>query len=76
MPKHTNFGFRKDITKMIKEWVPSYLRWPGGNYISGYKWINGVGDKNYRLPFYDFALHQWENNDVGTDEFMQWCELI
>ena len=48
MPKHTNFGFRKDITKMIKEWVPSYLRWPGGNYLSGYKWINGVGDKNYR----------------------------
>ena len=76
MPKHTNFGFRKDITKMIKEWVPSYLRWPGGNYLSGYKWINGVGDKNYRLPFYDFAWHQWENNDVGTDEFMQWCELI
>ena len=76
MPKNTNFGFREDITKLIKEWVPSYLRWPGGNYLSGYKWINGVGDKNYRLPFYDFAWYQWENNDVGTDEFMQWCELI
>jgi alpha-N-arabinofuranosidase len=68
MPKNTNFGFRQDITKLIKEWVPSYL--------SGYKWINGVGDRNYRLPFYDFAWYQWENNDVGTDEFMQWCELI
>jgi alpha-N-arabinofuranosidase len=76
MPKNTNFGFRQDITKLIKEWVPSYLRWPGGNYLSGYKWINGVGDRNYRLPFYDFAWYQWENNDVGTDEFMQWCELI
>ena len=76
MPKNTNFGFRKDITKVIKEWVPSYLRWPGGNYLSGYNWINGVGDKNYRLPFYDFAWYQWENNDVGTDEFMQWCEYI
>ena len=76
MPKNNNFGFRQDITKLIKEWVPSYLRWPGGNYLSGYKWINGVGDRNYRLPFYDFAWYQWENNDVGTDEFMQWCELI
>ena len=76
MPKNTNFGFRQDITELIKEWVPSYLRWPGGNYLSGYKWINGVGDRNYRLPFYDFAWYQWENNDVGTDEFMQWCELI
>ncbi len=76
MPKNTIFGFRKDITKLIKEWVPSYLRWPGGNYLSGYNWINGIGDKNYRLPFYDFAWYEWENNDVGTDEFMQWCEYI
>ena len=76
MPKNTIFGFRKDITKLIKEWVPSYLRWPGGNYLSGYNWINGIGDKNYRLPFYDFAWYTWENNDVGTDEFMQWCEYI
>jgi alpha-L-arabinofuranosidase len=76
MPKITDFGFRKDITKVIKDWVPSYIRWPGGNYLSGYNWINGIGDKNYRLPFYDFAWHQWENNDVGSDEFMQWCELI
>ena len=75
-PKNTNFGFRKDITKLIKEWVPSYLRWPGGNYLSGYNWINGIGDKNYRLPFYDYAWYEWENNDVGTDEFMQWCEYI
>ena len=76
MPKNTIFGFRKDITKLIKEWIPSYLRWPGGNYLSGYNWINGIGDKNYRLPFYDFAWYEWENNDVGTDEFMQWCEYI
>ena len=76
MPKNTIFGFRKDITKLIKEWVPSYLRWPGGNYLSGYNWINGVGNKNYRLPFYDYAWYEWENNDVGTDEFMQWCEIV
>lgn len=76
MPKSTIYGFRKDITKLIKEWVPSYLRWPGGNYLSGYNWIHGIGDKNYRLPFYDFAWYEWENNDVGTDEFMQWCEYI
>ena len=76
MPKSTIYGFRKDITKLIKEWVPNYLRWPGGNYLSGYNWIHGIGDKNYRLPFYDFAWYEWENNDVGTDEFMQWCEYI
>jgi alpha-N-arabinofuranosidase len=51
MPKNTNFGFRKDVTKLIQQWLPSYIRWPGGNYLSGYNWINGIGDKNYRLPF-------------------------
>ena len=76
MPKDTIFGFRKDISEMIKKWRPSYIRWPGGNFLSGYNWINGIGNKNYRLPYYDFAWHSWESNDVGTDEFMQWCEYI
>ena len=35
MPRDTIHGFRKDITKMIKEWTPSYIRWPGGNFLSG-----------------------------------------
>lgn len=76
MPKNTIFGFRKDITEMIKEWKPSYIRWPGGNFLSGYNWQNGVGKKDYRLPYYDHAWYQWEYNDVGTDEFMKWCEYI
>ena len=76
MPKNTIFGFRKDVTKLIQQWLPSYIRWPGGNYLSGYNWFNGVGNKNYRLPFYDYAWYEWENNDVGTDEFMQWCEIV
>ena len=76
MPKDTIFGFRKDISEMIKKWRPSYIRWPGGNFLSGYNWKNGIGNKNYRLPYYDFAWYSWENNDVGTDEFMQWCEYI
>ena len=76
MPKNTIFGFRKDVTKLIQQWLPSYIRWPGGNYLSGSNWFNGVGNKNYRLPFYDYAWYEWENNDVGTDEFMQWCEIV
>jgi len=76
MPINTIFGFRKDISKIIKEWKPSYIRWPGGNFLSGYDWINGIGDKNYRLPYYDYAWYQWEYNDVGTDEFMKWCNYI
>jgi len=76
MPKNTVFGFRKDITEMIKDWTPSYIRWPGGNFLSGYHWQNGIGNKNTRLPYYDHAWYQWEDNDVGTDEFMKWCEYI
>ena len=76
MPKSTIFGFRKDISKMIKEWQPSYIRWPGGNFLSGYDWLNGIGNKNIRLPYYDHAWYQWEYNDVGTDEFMKWCNYI
>ena len=76
MPKNTIFGFRKDITEIIKEWTPSYIRWPGGNFLSGYNWQNGIGSKDSRLPYYDHAWYQWEDNDVGTDEFMQWCEYI
>ena len=76
MPKNTIFGFRKDITNMIKEWTPSYIRWPGGNFLSGYDWKNGIGNRDFRLPYYDHAWYQWEDNDVGTDEFMKWCEYI
>ena len=76
MPKSTIFGFRKDISKMIKEWQPSYIRWPGGNFLSGYDWLNGIGNRNLRLPYYDHAWYQWEYNDVGTDEFMKWCNYI
>ena len=61
---------------MIKEWQPSYIRWPGGNFLSGYDWLNGIGNKNIRLPYYDHAWYQWEYNDVGTDEFMKWCNYI
>jgi alpha-N-arabinofuranosidase len=76
MPKDTIYGFRKDITEMIKEWTPSYIRWPGGNFLSGYNWQNGIGNKDHRLPYYDHAWYQWEDNDVGTDEFLKWCEYI
>ena len=76
MPQDTIHGFRKDITEMIKEWTPSYIRWPGGNFLSGYNWLNGIGNKDLRLPYYDHAWYLWENNDVGTDEFMKWCEYI
>ena len=76
MPQDTIHGFRKDITEMIKEWTPSYIRWPGGNFLSGYNWLNGIGNKDFRLPYYDHAWYLWENNDVGTDEFMKWCEYI
>ena len=76
MPKDTIFGFRKDITEMIKEWTPSYIRWPGGNFLSGYHWENAIGNKDYRMPYYDHAWYQWEYNDVGTDEFFKWCEYI
>ena len=76
MPADNVDGFRADLVAILKEvGVPIY-RWPGGNFLSGYEWRDGIGDPDQRPPRYDYAWNTVESNDMGTDEYMAWCRLL
>lgn len=66
-------GFRKDVIKLVKEMGVSTVRYPGGNFVSGYRWEDGVGPVNNRPSRLDLAWHSTEPNIIGTDEFMAWA---
>jgi alpha-N-arabinofuranosidase len=69
-------GFRKDFIGLIKELNITSLRWPGGNYVSGYNWEDGIGPKDKRPAMLDLAWNQIESNQMGTDEYAKLCNLI
>jgi alpha-N-arabinofuranosidase len=69
-------GFRKDLVQLLKQLKIRTLRWPGGNYVSGYSWPDGIGPKNQRLARMDLAWHQVETNQMGTDEYAKFTSLI
>ena len=69
-------GFRKDFIQLIKDLHIPVLRWPGGNYVSGYNWEDGIGPKDQRPARLDLAWHQIDHNQMGTDEYAKLCSLI
>ncbi len=69
-------GYRKDTMKAVRELGVSLLRWPGGNFVSGYNWKDGIGPKELRPVRPDYAWGGVETNRFGTDEFLQYCERI
>jgi alpha-L-arabinofuranosidase len=69
-------GFRKDFVQLVKELKIPVVRWPGGNYVSGYNWEDGIGPKDQRPARLDLAWHQVESNQMGTDEYAKLCSLI
>jgi alpha-L-arabinofuranosidase len=69
-------GFRKDFIDLIKELNVRTVRWPGGNFVSGYNWEDGIGPKNLRPAKRDLAWNQIETNQMGTDEYAKFCNLI
>ena len=70
------FGFRKDVMQASKELGVSILRWPGGNFVSGYHWQDGIGPVKERPRRKDLAWNTIEPNTVGTDEFLQYAERL
>jgi alpha-N-arabinofuranosidase len=52
------------------------VRYPGGNFVSGYNWLDGVGPKNQRPTVLDRAWNTLEPNQFGTNEFIQWARLV
>ena len=67
-------GFRKDVLEEIRGLGVPIVRYPGGNFVSGYEWLNGVGPEKDRPTVLDRAWHTLEPNRFGTDEFMLWCK--
>ena len=67
-------GFRGDVLELIQELNVPIVRYPGGNFVSGYDWRDGIGPKDKRPVRLDLAWHTTEPNEFGTDEFLKWCK--
>lgn len=74
-PSATEEGFRGDVLELVKELGVTTVRYPGGNFVSGYRWEDGIGPREDRPHRLDLAWHSSDPNHVGTDEFMAWAEL-
>ncbi|GAA3773423.1 alpha-N-arabinofuranosidase [Microbacterium kribbense] len=71
-PDANEDGFRRDVIALVKELGVSTVRYPGGNFVSGYRWEDGVGDRALRPTRMDLAWHSLETNQIGLDEFARW----
>jgi alpha-N-arabinofuranosidase len=76
MPADNVDGFRKDTLELLKQLDSPIYRWPGGNFVSGYDWRDGLGDRDKRPTRTNPAWTGIEPNDVGMHEFVRLCELI
>ena len=75
-PDTDEHGFRRDVIDLVKELGVSTIRYPGGNFVSGYRWEDGVGDRQERPRRLDLAWHSLETNEVGLDEFALWLGKV
>src|SRR5947209_1154472 len=67
-PSAVQHGFRGDVLELVRELAPTVVRYPGGNFVSGYNWEDGVGpERPQRL---ELAWRSLEPNTVGTNEFI------
>src|SRR5215471_8780833 len=67
-------GFRKDVLEEIRRLGVPIIRYPGGNFVSGYNWLEGVGPRQSRPRVLDKAWDTLESNQFGTNEFLAWCK--
>ncbi|WP_169946664.1 alpha-N-arabinofuranosidase [Microbispora sp. H11081] len=68
-------GFRGDVLALTRELGVTTVRYPGGNFVSGYRWEDGVGPRGRRPRRLDLAWHSTETNEIGVDEFVRWTRL-
>ena len=67
-------GFREDVLELVRKLNVPVIRYPGGNFVSGYNWEDGTGDKSKRPKKQDLAWRTIETNQVGIDEFQKWTK--
>jgi alpha-N-arabinofuranosidase len=75
-PSADRDGFRQDVIHLVKGMNIPLVRYPGGNFVSGYNWEDGIGPKAQRPHRLDLAWKSIETNEVGTDEFLLWCHKV
>jgi alpha-L-arabinofuranosidase len=80
-PTADELGYRADVMALVRELGVTTVRYPGGNFVSGYRWEDGVGPREQRPRRLNVAWHSTETNEVGLDEFAAWlrkvdCELM
>lgn len=67
-------GFRLDVLGLVRKLGVPIVRWPGGNFVSGYNWEDGVGPREGRPKRLDMAWFSTESNAVGIHEFCDWAK--
>ncbi len=76
MPADNVKGMRADTLELLRRLAPPITRWPGGNFVSGYNWKDGIGERDRRPPRWERAWNDVEDNDFGFDEFMDFCREV
>ncbi|MBN2593750.1 MAG: hypothetical protein JXA81_09605 [Sedimentisphaerales bacterium] len=76
MPADNIEGMRADTLEILKELNAPMYRWPGGNFVSGYDWRDGIGPRDKRPPRMNPAWTGVEHNDFGFNEFIRFCRLL
>ncbi len=74
-PTANEDGFRMDVVELVQELGATTVRYPGGNFVSGFRWEDSVGPRGRRPVRRDLAWHSLESNQVGLDEFARWLKL-
>lgn len=69
-------GFRIDVMEAVKDLNVSLARYPGGNFVSNYHWLDGVGPAQERVPRLELAWARLETNQFGTNEFIKYAKAI
>jgi alpha-L-arabinofuranosidase len=75
-PLRDEHAFRKDVLHAPRDLRIPILRWPGGNFVSGYHWTDGIGPKDKRPRRIELAWRGEESNQFGTDEFVEYCRVL
>ncbi|MCI0158012.1 alpha-N-arabinofuranosidase [Leifsonia shinshuensis] len=75
-PEADGEGFRRDVIELVKELGVSTIRYPGGNFVSGFRWEDSVGPREDRPRRLDLAWHSTETNEVGLHEFASWLDKV
>ena len=76
MPADNVDGMRADTLALLRELNAPAYRWPGGNFVSGYDWRDGIGERDRRPPRKNPAWKGVEHNDFGMHEFIRFCRAV